>query len=1118
HLTEEALADDIAYWADELATAPTVLELPSERPRPPVATLRGGRVRLAIPPRLTGELDELARRAGATFFDGVLAVFEVLLQRYTTEDDFVVGAPCDSRDRPELEGTIGVLLNTVVLRSDVPGAPSFRTLVERVGRRVRTAAEHADVPFELIVRTLRPLRDPSRHPLFQVLLAINPPEPPLQLAGVVAEEVETEVVAAGVDLFLFLQQHAEGFDAIWEYASDLFDRETVERMHRHFVRLLESALANPDAPLDELSVLSEDEQRQALAHGIGAKADYPDASLHELVAARAAQTPLAVAALFEGEELTYAELNERANRLAHHLRAGGVEPDSLVALSLERSLHLIVALLGILKAGGAYVPLDPNLPAERLSFMLVDSGADVLVTEERIRPLLPDFAGRVVSLDGDRREIDAADSGEPDVAVVGDNLAYVIYTSGSTGTPKGVLNTHRGIVNRLYAMQNSYRLDDSDRLLQKTPISFDVSVREIFWPLLFGARIVVARPGEQGNPAYLQDVVEREGITTLHFVPSMLQVFVEQADPERCRSLRSIISGGEVLPSDLARRFFERFDCELHNMYGPTEAAVSVTAWRCSPDQSTAVVPIGTPVANVQIYALDARPRPVPVGVWGEICIGGVQVARGYHRRPELTAERFVNNPFDRGRLYRTGDIGRWRSDGLLEFRGRGDSQVKLRGFRIELGEIESALREHEAIAESAVVVVDSPTGQPELAAYVVPEAGRFAPPASDVQAFARAKLPQYMVPATVTEIRELPLLPSGKLDRNALPSPERAESHDIAEPETDSERAVARLWGELLGVERVGREDNFFSAGGHSLLAARLVGRLSKQLGVDVPLCSFMQEPTVSALAREVDSAERIQEPRLPPLVAKRSVRECSFAQERFWFVDQVMGASAAYNIPAALRLRGDLRAPLLERALSEIVRRHEILRTTFGDQDGKPVQIVLSPKPVALPIVDVSGSAPEEREAHVKRLLDEQTQAPFELTKSPLFHATLVRLDERDHVLHFVFNHLVFDGWSKVVLFRELEALHNAFARGEGSPLPEPALQYGDFAEWQRSWLDGELLERELAHWKETLAGMPEALDLPNDRSRPPVASLAGEWLRATIPSTVAGRLEELARTEGV
>ena len=499
-LTEEALADDLAYWASELASAPTVLELPSDRPRPQVASLRGGRLRLPIPAQLTNELDELARAVGATFFDGVLGLFEVMVQRYTGEADFVVGAPSDSRDRPELDGMVGVLLDTVVLRSDLRDAPSFRTLVERVGHRVRAAGDHADVPFELLVRAIQPDRDPSRHPLYQVLLAINPPEPPLQLGEVVAEDVETATVAAGVDLFLFLQQHADGFDALWEYSSDLFDPETIERMHAHLIRLLESALEAPDAPLDELSMLSEEEERRALAHGRGPNAAYPDEPLHRLIAARAAQSPLAVAAAFEGEELTYGELDERANRLARHLIAAGVRPDSLVAVGLERSIDLIVALLGILKAGGAYVPLDPSLPEERLSFMLADSGAEVLVTQEQIRRLLPPFDGRIVSLDGDRAEIDAADPGEPGVAVEGDNLAYVIYTSGSTGAPKGVLNTHRGIVNRLYAMQDSYRLDDSDRLLQKTAISFDVSVREIFWPLLFGARIVDRAFRRAGQP------------------------------------------------------------------------------------------------------------------------------------------------------------------------------------------------------------------------------------------------------------------------------------------------------------------------------------------------------------------------------------------------------------------------------------------------------------------------------------------------------------------------------------------------------------------------------------------------------------------------------------------
>ena len=981
-------------------------------------------------------------------------------------------------------------------------------------------AAHSDLPFELLVRELQPVRDLSRHPLFQVLLAINPQQPSLRLIGIETVEMETESTAAGVDLFLFVQEHARGFDALWEYSTDLFNPETIERMHSHLVCLLGSVIESPDRPVGELPMLPDEERESLLRTWSGADVEYPQIPLHELVEAQARRTPDAVAVVSADERLTYGELNVRANQLARHLQALGVERDSLVAISLERSLDLIVGLLGILKAGGAYLPLDPELPRERVEFMLTDSRATLLVSSEPMLGCLPQFEGRTICLDRDRSEIALRDTSDLSVPVDPDDLAYVIYTSGSTGRPKGVLNTHRGIVNRLLSMQDTYRLDESDRLMQKTQISFDVSVREVFWPLLHGASLVVAAPGEHGNPAYLADLIEREQISTLHFVPSMLQLFLEETDPERCRSLRCVLSGGEALPADLVSRFFERFDCELHNLYGPTEAAVSVTTWRCEDGYESPIVPIGRPVPNTQISVLDSRLEPVPVGVWGELYIGGVQVARGYHDRPELTAERFLENPFGGGRRYRTGDLGRWTPDGVLEFRGRIDDQVKVRGFRVELGEIEVILREHEAVAKSAVVAVGAAGGLTDLAAYVVleqdrPDDGLCAP---ELLSFLKGKLPGYMVPSTIAVLDELPLMPNGKLDRSALPDPDRdLAEQEYAEPETESERVLAKLWCELLGTDRVGRNDNFFALGGHSLLAARLVSRVSRQLEVDVPLRAFLQEPTIAALGREIRTDRREHEPRLPPLVAHRSVRECSFAQERFWFVDQVMGGSAAYNIPAGIRLRGDLDVQLLERALSQIVRRHEILRTSFTVEDGRPVQVIEPAGPVSLALTDLTAVGPEEREGTARRLVDDETQRPFELTRSPLFRAHLLRLDERDHILHVVFHHLVFDGYSKLVFHHELGELYAAGSRGQTASLQELTLQYGDFAEWQRSWLQGEFLERELAHWKESLDGMPAALELPTDRPRPIVSSMRGAWSRSNIPTATVEGLEALARQEG-
>jgi amino acid adenylation domain-containing protein len=1113
-LTDDVLAAELAYWTRELAAVPTVLELPTDLARPPVASLEGAKLRLALPARLTAALEERARTEGATFFDGILSLFQILIHRYTGQEDFVVGVPVDDRVRPELEETVGVLLSTAVVRSDLEGMPTFRELLRRVRQRVLGVSEHADLPFELLVRELQPERDLSRHPLFQVLLAVNPAEPELRLPGIAAEELETEVAAAGVDLFLFLQEVDGGFDALWEYSTDLFARETIERIHRHFVALLEAAVETPDTPVDELPMLAEDERDQLLVTWNDTAADYPSEPLHALVEALADRTPGEIAITFDGRELTYGELEQRANQLARHLQSLGVGIGSLVGISLDRSPELVVGLLGILKAGGAYVPLDPELPPERLAFMLADSGAGVLLTQEHLAVRLPPFAGLLVSLDADWPEIARQSIERPGTEVGPEDVAYVIYTSGSTGKPKGVLNTHAGIVNRLLAMQDTYRIDASDRLLQKTQTSFDVSVREIFWPLIFGARLVVAAPGEHGNPAYLARVIEREQVTTLHFVPSMLSLFLDETDSAKCRSLRSVLSGGEALTPDLRRRFFDRLDCELHNLYGPTEAAVSVTSWQCQADDERQVVPIGRPIANTQIYIVDSRFEPAPIGVWGELLIGGVQVARGYHRRPDLTAEKFVSNPFGEGVVYRTGDLGRWNADGVLEYGGRIDEQVKLRGFRIELGEIEAVLRDCPAVADGAVVVVETAGGGRELAAYAVPATdSRSESAAEDVHRFLGAQLPDYMLPSSITFLDALPLSPSGKLDRKALPAPDRSlATLAYTEPETATEQTIAELWGTLLEVDRVGRDDNFFRLGGHSLLAARLVGRVSKEFEVELPLCNFLQAPTVAALAREVQGLEGTSTPELPPLVPRGGVREASFAQERFWFVEEVMGSSAAYNIPVTLRLRGELDAEALSRALTEIVRRHEILRTRFAVEDGRPMQLVEPPFTVTPTVTDLNDSP-----TSAQRVVDELTQTPIELTRRVLFTVDLLRLDEREHVLHLVFSHVVFDGWSKLVLLRELSTLYNAFRRGAPSPLEELGLQFADFAEWQRSWLEGELLERELAHWTTALEGTPEALELPTDLPRPEVASMRGAWMRRTVPASVVDGLQALARSEG-
>ncbi|MFL5537847.1 MAG: amino acid adenylation domain-containing protein, partial [Longimicrobiaceae bacterium] len=709
-LRGDALEGQLAYWKARLAGAPALLELPTDHPRPAVQSFRGASEPFALRAELLARLEALGRGEGATLFMVLLGAFQVLLARYAAADDVAVGTPIAGRTRREVEGLIGFFVNTLVLRADLSGDPGFREVLRRVRETTLGAYEHQDVPFEKLVAELRPERSLDHSPLFQVMLLWQDGgEGGVALPGLRVDGVEEDTESTKFDLTLALRAGAGGLRGELAYATALFRPDTIRRMLRHFARLLEQVAQDADAPLSRLELLSADERRQVVEEWNATDVTAPAGlRIHQLFEAQAARTPDAVAVVAEEGSLTYAGLNERANRLAHHLVRLGVGPEVRVGVCLERGLDMVVALLAGLKAGGAYVPLDPGAPAERLAWMLADSAVPVLLTQERLRAALPPGTGaRVVSVDAAWDEIARESAEDPEPRGTAQGLAYVIYTSGSTGRPKGVMNAHGAVVNRLGWMQAEYGLGAGDAVLQKTPFSFDVSVWEFFWPLMAGATLVMARPDGHGDPLYLQEAIERHGVTTLHFVPSMLQPFIETADAARCAALKRVICSGEALPSALVARFHERFAAPvaLHNLYGPTEAAIDVSHWPCERGAAADVVPIGRPVWNTRLYVLDASTRPAPVGVPGELYIGGVQVARGYQGRPGLTAERFVPDPFSTtpgARLYRTGDSARWRADGAVEYLGRLDHQVKLRGFRIEPGEIESLLLEQPSVAAAA--------------------------------------------------------------------------------------------------------------------------------------------------------------------------------------------------------------------------------------------------------------------------------------------------------------------------------------------------------------------------------------------------------------------------------
>ncbi|WP_375773035.1 amino acid adenylation domain-containing protein [Archangium gephyra] len=882
-LQGEALETQLSWWRERLDPN-AILELPTDRPRPTALSPHGARQTVMLPLALTQTLKSLGQREGKTLFVTLLSAFEVLLHRYTGQEDLVVGTPIAGRNRSELEGMIGLFINTLALRTSLSGRPSFRELMGRVHQTTVDAFAHQELPFERLVDALKPERRLSHSPLFQVMFILqNAPMPPLQAPGLVMEFQQPETGTTKFDLTLIATELPEGLRLVAEYSTDLFEAGTISRLLEHFQTLLSGIAANPEQPISTLPLLPEPERRTVLADWNGAATPYPrDVCLHQLIEAQVERSPEAVALTFEGQSLTYRELDARANQLAWHLRSLGVGPESRVGLCLERSLEMVVALLATLKAGGAYVPLDPAYPQERISWMLEDASPTVLLVQERLLPRLPSQGARVVCLDSGWADISTQPRHAPPALASANNLAYIIFTSGSTGRPKGAMNEHHPVVNRLLWMQDEYKLGPQDVVLQKTPFSFDVSVWEFFWPLMQGARLVLAKPGGHQDPDYLARLISEQRVTTLHFVPSMLKVFLEEPNLERCASLRRVVCSGEALPVEFQDQCLQRLPwAGLHNLYGPTEAAVDVTYYACQTREAQRSVPIGRAVANTSIRILDAQLQPVPVGVSGELYIGGVQVGRGYRARPDLTAERFIPDPFSASpgaRMYRTGDVARWLADGNIEYVGRADFQVKIRGFRIELGEIETLLAQHPSVRQVAVVAREDRPGDKRLVAYVVPMmptaptsplppgegrgegAGAPGLNPAELRTFLQSRLPEHMVPSAFVALEKLPLSPNGKLDRKALPAPElgvQSAGQPFEAPRTGVEQLIAGIWKEVLQVERVGLDDPFFALGGNSLLALQVHRRLKAGLGTDLALTQLFQYPTVRALAERLSKQD---------------------------------------------------------------------------------------------------------------------------------------------------------------------------------------------------------------------------------------------------------------------
>jgi len=1098
------------YWLEQLSGELPLLDLPTDHPRPAIQTYSGDEYFFDIDPTLSRALRALARANNMTLYMTLLGAFQVLLHRYTGLDDILIGTPVDNRSQTEFARVIGYYVNPVALRVDLSGNPTFREFLQRVRQMMLGAVEHQAYPFPLLVETLQPVRDPSRAPICQVQFVWDRmAEPTFGQDDFVTETLLFGQRGAAFDLTLTIFDMDEAsrnsvrtLKGGLRYNRDLFDAGTIEHMAAHFNVLLRAITAEPETPVQQLPLLTERERHQLLVEWNNTAADYPaDKCLHQLFEKQVEHTPDATAVIFADQQLTYRELNAHANQLAHHLIAQGVGPDVLVGLCVERSIEMVVGLLGILKAGGAYVPLDPNYPAERLAFMLEDTQVQLTLTQAKYRSGLTALSKQIVlDLNSDGASFAYMSAENPAIEVKPTNLAYVIYTSGSTGKPKGVMITHQALCNHMFWIQQTFEITSADKVLQKTPFSFDASVWEFYAPLLVGGQLVIARPFGHQDSIYMAQILQSEKITILQLVPTQLRMLVEVGAFKQCDSLRHLFCGGEPLPIELVRQFKSLNRAEVTNLYGPTEACIDAIFWTVK--DKTEIILIGRPVSNLQAYILDEDLQPVPIGVAGELHIGGVQVARGYLNRPKLTAERFIDNPFGRGRLYKTGDLCRYLPNGDIEFLGRIDFQVKIRGFRIELGEIEVVLNQHPAVREAVVLAREDQPNQKRLVAYVVRPADSvsLSPQPATLRAYLLEKLPDYMVPSAFVTLEAMPLTPNGKLNRRALPAPDAtalAIRTAFVAPQTSTEMAIANIWSEVLGVEKVGIHDNFFELGGDSIISLQVISR-AQSMGLHMTPQDIFQAQTVSELAQVVEMGDsekkevQAEQGLLKGEVPLLPIQHHFFAQQRInpHYYSQ-------YTITKNERI---IESEVLCEALAYLVQQHDALRLCFTSTDeGWQQRYAEMPGGVAthrdvwlakigscVQEVDISDLSPDEQQqilAETNRTL----QASLDITRWPIWRVVVFKnsRNQSSHLL-FIIHHLVVDIVSWHILIPDLWTIYDQLISQKPIQLPPKSSSLQAWSNWLQKAAYSDAFLAELDYWRGN-----------TDRSIPtlPIDNLEGE-----------------------
>jgi len=1075
----------------------------------------------------TTALQSLARQHQLTLNTLVQGAWALLISRYSGESDVIYGNTVSGRpvDLVDAESMVGLFINTLPVRVTIDGEQSLIPWLQQLQTQL---VEMRQYEYSPLVKVQGWSEIPRGIPLFETLVVFeNYPVERAREKWTIELDIQnvrsieatnyplTAIAIPGVEL---------GF--ILSYDRHRFDQDTIRRMLGHLQTLLQGMVAHPQTPLKALPLLTDAERTKLWGEWNQTQRDYPQHQcLGQLFEAQASKTPDAVAVVFADQQLTYRQLNQRANQLAHYLKTLGVKPEVLVGICIERSIEMVVGLLGILKAGGAYVPLDPAYPQERLAFMLADAQVSVLLTQENLIATLPNHQASVVCLDADWEGISEASHQPCPNQSTPDNLAYIIYTSGSTGKPKGVEITHRALVNFLTAMGQTLGLSQTDSLLSVTTLSFDIAALELYLPLILGAKVIILPRDSAANGIQLSQQLAQTQATVMQATPATWRLLLAAGWQQH--SPLKILCGGEALSCELANQLLAR-DTDVWNLYGPTETTVWSAAYKVKSQEGQGIVAIGRPIANTEFYVLDSHQQPVPIGVPGELYIGGVGLARGYWHRVELTTEKFVmidlwgREDAQPTRVYKTGDLVRYRANGILEYLGRIDEQVKVRGFRIELGEIETILTQHPAVAETAIALRQDERGNPSLVAYLVLQPEQTLT-SSQVRHFLAQKLPSYMIPSALMVLDKLPLTPNGKINRRALPAPDWSQRHPeqtYIAPRTPFEEVIAGIWTQVLGVQPVGIEDNFFDLGGHSLSATQVISRLRNVFHLELPLRTLFESPTVASLA---DSIQALQESHvhLPPLnpVSPEQPIPLSFAQERLWFLHQLEPTAATYTMPAAVRLTGWLDIQALEQSFNEIVRRHHVLRTNFRVVDGQPVQVIAPTLTLNIPVVDLQGLSATEREAQVQQQATEEAQFPFDLAQGALLRIKLLKLSPSDHILLFTIHHIVCDAWSFGVLIREFTQLYDSVVRQDSSfLLPELPIQYADFANWQRQWLQGEVLDAQLSYWQRQLAGIPATLTLPIQRPSPAIPTFRSASHSFHLSTTTREQLQTLSRQEEV